>query len=183
MAEQKSQANEVERLRKDVDVLMRHMRILGREKQANVLLIIDDFIIDKTSLKYSEPFYTHPCGYKMCLLAQVSQKPLGSPRGDGPTQSPPLLFAVHACLMPGEFDRELTLPIKGHVTIQLLNQVKDSDHLRRSKQVSWQYPCKKDPSPIPVIADIPVTNLYSNPEVKYVVNGNLKFCVRLNFID
>lgn len=184
MAEQRSDnPSEVEQLRKDMNALLRHLNIVGREKQADVLLTIDDFFIDKTNLKYSAPFYTHPCGHKMCLLAQVSQKALGSPRGDGPTQTPPLLFAVHACLMPGEFDRELALPIKGHVTIQLQNQVKDSDHLKRSKQVSWQYPCKKDPSPIPVISDIPVANLYSNPNVKYLVNGNLKFSVRLNFID
>ena len=121
----------------------------------------------------------------MCLLAQVAQKPLGSPRGDGPTQTPPLLFAVHVCLMLGEFDNELKLPIKGHVTIQMLNQLKDSEHLKRSKQVSWQYPCKRDPAPIPVILDVPVTNLYagSNPDVKYFVNGSLRFCVKMNFID
>lgn len=161
------------------------MKILGYGKQADVLLTINDLFVDRVNLKYSEPFYTHPCGHKMCLLAQVAQKPLGSPRGDGPTQTPPLLFAVHVCLMLGEFDNELKLPIKGHVTIQMLNQLKDSEHLKRSKQVSWQYPCKRDPAPIPVILDVPVTNLYagSNPDVKYFVNGSLRFCVKMNFID
>ena len=183
MAEKKEGTAEVAQLRKDVNNLMRHLRILGREKQSDVFLTINDFFIDKTNLKYSEPFYTHPCGHKMCLLAQVSQKALGSPRGEGPTQTPPLLFAVHACLMAGEFDGELSLPIKGHVTIQLLNQSKDSDHLKRSKQVSWQYPCKKDPSPIPVILDVPVANLYSNPDIKYLFNGRLRFCVKMNLID
>ena len=183
-SEQKSgDSGEVEQLRKDVNNLLRHLRILGREKQAEVVLTINDFQIDKTNLKYSETFYTHPCGHKMCLLAQISQKALGSPRGDGPTQTPPLVFAVHVCLMPGEFDRELSLPIKGHVTVQLLNQSKDADHLRRSKQVSWQYPCKKDPSPIPVVSDIPVANLYSNADIKYIVNGSLRFIVKMNFIE
>ena len=185
MAEQsRTEGEEVEQLRKDVSALMRHLKILGREKQADVSLVISDFVIDRTNIKYSEPFYTHSCGYKMCLMAQISQRPLGSPRGEpGQTQPPSLLFAVHACLMPGEFDGELKLPIKGHVTIHLLNQTKDADHLKRSKQVSWQHLCKKDPSPIPVILDIPVANLYSNPDTKYLVNGNLKFYVRMNFID
>ena len=186
MAEQKAAAtSEVEQLQKDMNSLMRHMKILGREKQADVLLNMNDFLIDRPNLKYSKPFYTHPCGHKMCLLAQVSQKALGSPRGEGQsTPSPPLLFSVHVCLMPGEFDTELKLPIKGHVTIQVLNQSsKDSDHLRRSKQVSWQYPCKKDPTPIPVISDIPVANLYSNPDAKYLVNGSIQFCVKMNFIE
>lgn len=184
MAEQKSAAaDEVEQLRADIDSLMRHLKILGREKLANVRLNITDFLIDRPNLKYSEPFYTHSCGHKMCLLAQVSQKALGSPRGDGQTPTPPLLFSVHICLMPGEFDAELKLPMKGHVTIQVLNQSKDSDHLKRSKQVSWQYHCKKDPTPIPVILDIPVANLYSNPDSKYIVNGRMNFCVRMNIIE
>ena len=119
-AEQKPAASEVEQLRTDVNSLMRHLKILGREKQADVRLNMTDFIVDRPNLKYSEPFYTHPCGHKMCLLAQVSQRALGSPRGEGQTtQTPPLLFSVHICLMPGEFDAELKLPMKGHVTIQV----------------------------------------------------------------
>ena len=113
-------SSEVEQLRADINSLMRHMKILGREKQADVRLNMSDFFVDRPNLKYSEPFYTHPCGHKMCLLAQVSQRALGSPRGEGQaTQTPPLLFSVHVCLMPGEFDTELKLPMKGHVTIQV----------------------------------------------------------------
>ena len=121
MAEQKpSGSGEVEQLRADINSLMRHLKILGREKQADVRLNMTDFLVDRPNLKYSEPFYTHPCGHKMCLLAQVSQRALGSPRGDGQTTAtPPLLFSVHVCLMPGEFDAELKLPMKGHVTVQV----------------------------------------------------------------
>ena len=122
MAEQKPSASDIEQLREDVGSLMRHLKILGREKQAEVRLNMMDFHIDRPNLTYSEPFYTHPCGHKMCLLAQVSQRALGSPRGEGQTtQTPPLLFSVHVCLMPGEFDAELKLPMKGHVTIQVSN--------------------------------------------------------------
>ena len=122
MAEQKPSASDIEQLREDVGSLMRHLKILGREKQADVRLNMIDFHVDRPNLQYSEPFYTHPCGHKMCLLAQVSQRALGSPRGEGQaTQTPPLLFSVHVCLMPGEFDAELKLPMKGHVTIQVSN--------------------------------------------------------------
>ena len=67
---------------------------------------------------YSEPFYTHPFGYKMCL--KVSAGGIGDGKG---THLP-----MAACLMRGEFDNHLKWPLRAHVTFRLLNQLEDREH-------------------------------------------------------
>ena len=68
---------------------------------------------------YSPPFYTHPQGYKMCLDVYAS----GCSRGEGTHVS------VYACLMKGEFDDHLKWPFQGHVTVAMLNQLEDGNHI------------------------------------------------------
>ena len=67
---------------------------------------------------YSLPFYTHPRGYKMCLKVYAN----GSGDGKGTHVS------VYAYLMRGEFDDHLKWPFQGHVTVAILNQLKDNNH-------------------------------------------------------
>ena len=67
---------------------------------------------------YSPPFYTHPQGYKMCLRVHAN----GSGDGEGTHVS------VFAHLMRGEFDDHLKWPFRGHVVIQLCNQLQDKYH-------------------------------------------------------
>ena len=67
---------------------------------------------------HSEPFYTHPQGYKMCLKVRTVLEANSSQ------------FSFGACLMRGEFDRFLRWPFQGAVTIQLMNQLQDSNHFR-----------------------------------------------------
>ena len=67
---------------------------------------------------YSRPFYTHPQGYKMCLRVDAN----GSGDGKGTHVS------VFAYLMRGEFDDVLKWPFRGHVVIQLCNQLQDKCH-------------------------------------------------------
>ena len=66
----------------------------------------------------SPGFYTHPCGYKMCLLVYANGQ------GDGKGTH----VSVFLCLMKGENDDTLTWPIRYKCTITLLNQLKDEDH-------------------------------------------------------
>ena len=68
---------------------------------------------------YSPHFYTHRNGYKMCLRVDAN----GSVSGQGTHLS------VYVCLMRGEFDDQLKWPFQGDITIQLVNQKKDRDHV------------------------------------------------------
>ena len=61
---------------------------------------------------YSPPFYSHPRGYKLCLSVDAN----GSGTGKGTHVS------VYVLLMRGEFDDQLQWPLRGNITIQLLNQ-------------------------------------------------------------
>jgi TNF receptor-associated factor 4 len=68
---------------------------------------------------YSPHFYTHPNGYKMCLCV--------FPNGSGPGKHTHL--SVYVRLMRGEFDGQLKWPFRGDITIKLVNQEKNEDHM------------------------------------------------------
>ena len=67
---------------------------------------------------YSEPFYTHNKGYKMCLHVDAA----GCGNGKGTHLS------VGLFLMKGLHDDELTWPLRGNFEMKLLNQISDSEH-------------------------------------------------------
>ena len=67
---------------------------------------------------YSPPFYTHTHGYRMCI--NVDANGYGSKKGTH--------LSVFGCLMRGDFDDDLHWPFQGAITIQLLNQLEDSNH-------------------------------------------------------
>jgi TNF receptor-associated factor 4 len=68
---------------------------------------------------YSSHFYTHPNGYKMCLKVFAN--------GNGPRKGTHL--SVYVRLMRGEFDDQLKWPFRGRITIKLVNQEKNEDHV------------------------------------------------------
>ena len=67
---------------------------------------------------YSEPFYTHPYGYKMCLNVNAN----GAEPGKGKH------ISVFCYLMRGKFDDRLRWPFQGHITVQLINHLEDKEH-------------------------------------------------------
>jgi hypothetical protein len=67
----------------------------------------------------SPPFYIHPDGYKVCLHV--------CPNGSGSGKGTHLSVYVH--LMRGEFDDQLKWPYRGEVTVKLVNQDEDKDHV------------------------------------------------------
>ena len=67
---------------------------------------------------YSDSFYTHNNGYKICL--NVS----GGGYGDGKGTH----LSVFLYLMKGRHDNELTWPLRGKFEMKLLNQISDSEH-------------------------------------------------------
>ena len=66
---------------------------------------------------YSDPFYTHNKGYKMCVCVDAA--------GNGHDGTH---LSVFLCLMKGPHDDELTWPLRGKFEIRLLNQISDSEH-------------------------------------------------------
>lgn len=67
---------------------------------------------------YSDPFYTHSNGYKMCLCVFAA----GYGDGEGTHLS------VSLYLMKGLCDDELVWPLRGKFKVKLLNQISDSEH-------------------------------------------------------
>jgi len=79
---------------------------------------------------YSESFYTHPRGYKMCVQVYAN----GSGKAKGTHVS---LFTR---IMKGEHDDELSWPFQGKITVELLNQNGDKDHYMHA--FSYTEDCK-----------------------------------------
>ena len=69
---------------------------------------------------YSPPFYSHQGGYKMCVRVDANGN--GSAKGTH--------VSATAILMRGENDDNLTWPFTGSVTVELLNQLADKEHLQ-----------------------------------------------------
>lgn len=67
---------------------------------------------------YSSAFQSHPRGYKMCLRVDAN----------GIAMSHGSHVSVFICLMQGEHDDDLVWPYRGTVTVELLNQLQDSNH-------------------------------------------------------
>ena len=67
---------------------------------------------------YSPGFYTHTCGYMMCLSIDAN----GNGDGKGTHVS------VYLHLMKGEYDDALTWPVKYKCAVTFLNQLKNEGH-------------------------------------------------------
>jgi len=66
---------------------------------------------------YSQPFYTEPGGYKMCLIAYLN--------GDGAGKGTHL--SIYFSIMKGEYDPLLKWPFVAKVSLMLLNQDSSQD--------------------------------------------------------
>ena len=67
---------------------------------------------------YFRGFYTRDMGYKICLTVFTK----------GRIRESEDHVAVGVCMMKGVYDHHLTWPVKGTLTVQLLNQLSDSNH-------------------------------------------------------
>ena len=81
---------------------------------------------------YSDSFYTHNKGYKMCLSVDAAGY-----EGDKGTH-----LSVFLYLMKGPHDDELTWPLREKFKIKLLNQISDSEH--HSNTVNYQNADNRD---------------------------------------
>ena len=121
----------------------------------------------------SPHFYTHPNGYKMCLGVYAT----GALSGKGTHLS------VYVHVLQGEFDDQLKWPFRGHITVQLVNQEEDKDHVVNTTHFTSSIPhncCKR------VMEEgcrgsgrgcgqfLPLTEL----EPKYLKNDCIKLCIK-----
>ena len=92
-------------------------------------------------------------------------------------------LSVLVCLMRGEFDDQLNWPFRGKITVKLVNQEEDSDHVVKTvdftSSVPQEYCCKR------VMAEgsgrgwgygqfLPLTEL----QPKYLKNDCIKLCIK-----
>ena len=82
-----------------------------------------DFRVERTNDDvYSPAFYTHPHGYRMCVCVY----PNGCGVGKGTHVS------IFTYMMQGPFDDHLKWPFRGEITIQIVNQAGDHDHIENT---------------------------------------------------
>lgn len=76
-----------------------------------------------TSVEFkSKPFYTGRQGYKMCVIVEAN----------GVSKVRGAYVSIYAHLMRGEYDDRLPWPLVGTVTFELLNQLGNHDHRKRT---------------------------------------------------
>ena len=69
----------------------------------------------------SDPFYSHPGGYKLLMIVR--------PNGNGRRKGTHVSLHVH--LLPGEFDDQLRWPFSGKIKVQAYNRTRDQWSLQR----------------------------------------------------
>jgi len=123
----------------------------------------------KKTTWYSPPLYTHTHGYKFCTRVL----PYGAyPDGYGTHVS------VWLYSMSGEFDATLQWPAKFTITLQLLNQHRDKDHITVTKQFQWKKPGSERESAGPFTTRlIAHTDLELNAQkqTQYLKDDRLRF--------
>ena len=67
---------------------------------------------------YSPPFYSHPHGYKLCLIVKAN----GYGKGKGTH------ISISASLMKGDYDNNLQWPFGGDIVVELLNWRENNNH-------------------------------------------------------
>ncbi len=80
----------------------------------------------------STPVYTHPGGYRIGIQVW--------PNGYGEGERTHV--SVHLCMAKGENDDHLKWPADCTITLQLLNQHRDQDHITVSRRLQWNRPTR-----------------------------------------
>jgi TNF receptor-associated factor 4 len=100
-------------------MLKEELKKLSTHVQCHVISVQFDFASKKNEQEWtSQPFYTHPRGYKMCLNVVAA----GEGEGEGSHVS------VFIALIRSKFDSELNWPFQGSMTVTLLDQ-EDEQHV------------------------------------------------------
>ncbi len=123
---------------------------------------------------YSPQFFSHPEGYKMIIKVYVNNEDIVS---------------ANVYLMKGEYDSKLEFPFRGRVTLTLLNQEHDTNHLQWSEDAIDTLPgCREvvdrnigfHPNIIGNIGGFPLITFNMFCPNKYFVNGTAIFRVSVD---
>lgn len=108
--------------------------VRGRTGVLPYLLSLHNFHRLKSSNSYwtSSSLYTHPRGYKLCIRVY--------PNGIGEAGASGTCVSVELCSLKGENDKHLKWPADCTITLQLLNQHRDQDHVTVSRRFKWHKP-------------------------------------------
>ena len=128
-------------LKKEIELLRTEQKEEAKKLHyfAHTKIIPVEFVVDDLDLRnenkeewVSQPFYTHPHGYKMRLIVEF----YGVGDGEGTTH-----ISVFTKIERGEFDSQLDRPFQGSIAIMLMNQYCD-EHLTHI--VCYIYACVED---------------------------------------
>lgn len=125
----------------------------------------------------SPPFYTKPNGYrlKIMLYNESSGESAEDSDDGGINKDAPMSFRID--VLEGEYDDKLKWPLVGKLSITLLNQMDDSDHLTRSIWIEEEHMERNYYSQW--INVFPALNVLRDMDksVNYYQNGTLYFRV------
>ncbi len=105
-------------LKKQSSLLTSRLHSLNTKDQKTFKMPLFTQTKEKKIKFLSDPFYTHPNGYKMVFC--VDANGCGTYEGTH--------VSVWVVLMRGDYDEQLEFPFKGTVTFELLNQLEDNNH-------------------------------------------------------
>ena len=113
---------EYQEKQKEVSVLMEEIQKLRLTVGELPIDFKVNYASEEEEVVYSPSFYTHPDGYRMCIRMD--------PNGDGDGKGTHV--SVFTYLMKGQFDDHLKWPFRGEITIQIVNQDGDHDHVEKT---------------------------------------------------
>jgi len=99
-------------------ILYRASKLSSGDEVAPVTVKMSDYIKNQKDEVdwYSDSFYTHNNGYKMCLNVRNSSS---------------THLSVYLYLMKGPHDDQLKWPLRGHCEVKLLNQISNCKHISK----------------------------------------------------
>jgi TNF receptor-associated factor 4 len=97
-------------------------KLITENELAKVTVKLSNYKVLKDTNKYwlSPTFYTSFGGYKLVMV--IFPNGYGEDEGD--------CISCFVCLLPGEFDDILEWPLRGEITVELLNQLEDVNHTK-----------------------------------------------------
>ena len=105
----------------EVGALKKGVQMQKLDVQQHPGVPVDLYVKQTNEEVYSPPFYTHPHGYLMCIRVC----PNGYGDGWGTHVS------IYTYIMQGPFDDSLKWPFRGQITIQIVNVIRDNDHVEK----------------------------------------------------
>ena len=103
-----------------IEIISNSTKLSFGDRTMPVVIKMSDFTKRKKDRVewYSDHFYTHQYGYKICLRLHAA----------GWSKGYATHLSVILCLLAGPFDDDLSWPLRGEFEVKLLNQISDTEH-------------------------------------------------------